>query len=152
MKYLFDNWDEISETVRSSTTILLLLDYDGTTVSIQRTPERARLDEETRRLLSELSGIPRVTLGIVSGRSISDICSMVGLGELIYVGNHGLEILLPGKPVKMLYSEGTLRFIRNVFEELKGQLGDIAGVLLEEKGPIIAIHYRTAPPARVTCF
>lgn len=146
MKYLFDDWDKIAGTLRSSAKILLLLDYDGTTVPIQRAPERARLDEETRRLLHELSGAPEVTLGIISGRSINDISSMVGLDELIYAGNHGLEILLPGRPMKKLYSEEDLHLIFNVRKELKGQLGDITGAIIEEKGPIIALHYRTAPP------
>ncbi|MFQ5862192.1 MAG: trehalose-phosphatase [Candidatus Brocadiales bacterium] len=146
MRYLFDDWDEIAEAVRSSTKILLLLDYDGTTVPIQRTPQQARLDEETRHLLSELSSATRIVLGIISGRSINDIRSMVGLDGLVYVGNHGLEILLPGKPVERLYGKETLHRIHNVYKELKEQLSGTAGIIFEEKGPIIAIHYRTAPP------
>ncbi|MEE9515108.1 MAG: trehalose-phosphatase [Candidatus Brocadiales bacterium] len=144
MKYLFDDWDKIAAAARTFFHILLLLDYDGTTVPIQRAPEKARLDEETRQLLRKLSGHPKVTLGIISGRSISDIASMVGLNGLIYTGNHGLEIWLPGKPVERLYGEETLQVIRNIQKELKGQLGDIKGVLIEDKGPIMAIHYRMA--------
>ncbi len=146
MKYLFDNWDEIADAVRSSARTLLLLDYDGTTVPIQKTPQQARLDEETRHLLSELSKTPTTTLGIISGRSINDIRSMVGLEELIYVGNHGLEILLPGRPVERLYGRETLDLIQNVYKELKMQLSGTEGILFEEKGPILAIHYRTASP------
>lgn len=146
MKYLFDDWDEISRAVRSSAKILLLLDYDGTTVPIQKTPQQARLDEETRHLLSELSSASKVTLGIISGRSINDICSIVGMNELIYVGNHGLEVLLPGRPVERLYGEETLCLIHDVYKELNTRLSDTAGILLEEKGPIVAIHFRTAPP------
>ncbi len=146
MKYLFDNWDKIAGVVRSSTRILLLLDYDGTTFPIQRSPERARLDEETRTLLCELSGTPKITLGIISGRSIDDICTMVGLDRLIYTGNHGLEILLPGKPVKRLYTEKEVQLTNSVLKELKKSVAGIKGVRIEDKGPIITLHYRTAPP------
>lgn len=149
MKYLFDNWDEIAGVVRSSTRILLLLDYDGTTVPVQRSPERARLDEETRTLLCELSGTPKITLGIISGRSIDDICTMVGLDRLIYTGNHGLEILLPGKPVKRLYTEKEVQLTNSVLKGLKQSVAGIKGVRIEDKGPIITLHYRTAPPG--TC-
>lgn len=146
MKYLFDNWDEVAGAVSSSAHALILLDYDGTTVPIEKTPELVRLDEGTRRLLGELAAIPRVTLGIISGRSIDDICSRVGLDGLIYVGNHGLEVLLPGRPAERLYDDKILRLIHGVFRELQEQLSDIAGVVLEEKGPIVAVHYRTADP------
>lgn len=146
MKYLFDDWEQIAEIVCGSTGILLLLDYDGTTVPIQSSPEQARLDEETRKLLHEMSCIPKVALGIISGRSINDIHAMVGLDELAYAGNHGLEILLPGKPVKRFYTQADLELIRKVQAELRGPLSKISGVRIEEKGPIIALHYRTAPP------
>lgn len=146
MRYLPDNWDRVAEQLRSSTKILLLLDYDGTTVPIQKTPQQARLDEETRHLLGELSRHPKITLGIVSGRSLEDVHSMVGLEGLIYVGNHGLEILLPGRPIERLYGEETLRLAREVCQELKGRLKNTPGIIFEEKGPITAVHYRTASP------
>ncbi len=39
--------------------------------------------------------MPDVYIAIVSGRSVENVKEMVGIDNLTYAGNHGLEILHP---------------------------------------------------------
>jgi len=70
----------------------LFLDYDGTLVPITDTPQKARMPSELKSLLTELSQIPGCKVAIISGRPLEDIKNIVGIQEIIYVGNHGFEI------------------------------------------------------------
>ena len=54
------------------------------------------ISPEIRDKLSVLAEKPTVSVGIVSGRSLSDTRAMVGLDSIYYAGNHGLEIEGPG--------------------------------------------------------
>ena len=53
----------------------------------------ATIPPETKRLLERLSNHPDVFIAVVSGRSVQDVKSMVGIEGITYAGNHGLEIL-----------------------------------------------------------
>jgi trehalose 6-phosphate synthase/phosphatase len=46
-------------------------------------------------ILVRLSNMPDVYIAIVSGRSVENVKEMVGIDNLTYAGNHGLEILHP---------------------------------------------------------
>src|SRR3954470_20629214 len=68
----------------------LLLDVDGTLAPIVDRPEDAAVPAETRAELTRL----RDRYGLVaciSGRSGDDARRIVGVGDLRYVGSHGLE-------------------------------------------------------------
>jgi trehalose 6-phosphate phosphatase len=68
---------------------------------------------------------------------------MVGLDGVAYVGNHGLEWWLDGRAVEAPY---VARF-RDLMSDVAGRLEaalDLRGVLVERKGPVLAIHYRLA--------
>jgi trehalose 6-phosphate synthase/phosphatase len=54
---------------RTSGSLILLLDYDGTLVPLARAPELAAPDAELGALLAELAGAPRTYVEIVSGRT-----------------------------------------------------------------------------------
>src|SRR5689334_18899125 len=76
--------------------LVLLFDYDGTLVPIAPHPELAVLDRRGRRLLSSLARLPRVSVGVISGRALDDLESMVGLEDVYYAGVTGLEVELAG--------------------------------------------------------
>src|SRR3989338_10624703 len=91
MEYLFDIWENIRELIDRNDRVLLLIDYDGTITPIVERPEFAILSEETIELLRSISGLSGYTLCIVSGRPLGDIKKLVGIENIYYVGNHGLE-------------------------------------------------------------
>src|SRR6266481_4952242 len=73
----------------------LCLDFDGTLAAIVPEPSEARLDECVRHALLAIQGTKRITVGVISGRAIEDLQPRVGIGGIVYAGNHGLEILGP---------------------------------------------------------
>jgi trehalose 6-phosphate phosphatase len=72
---------------------------------------------------------------------------MVGLERLVYVGNHGYELLAPGArevspdPALRGHESDATRFV----DGLDASDLESAGLRLEDKGPIQAIHWRGAP-------
>jgi trehalose 6-phosphate phosphatase len=106
----------------------LFLDVDGVLAPIVPRPEDARVPEETRAELRRLNG-RYALVACVSGRAGADAAAVVGLPELVYVGNHGLESL-PGAAEWR--------------ERLRAFLGGVAWPRLEDKGLTAAFHYRDA--------
>jgi len=104
----------------------VFLDVDGVLAPIVPRPEDARVPEETREVLRGLHG-RYALVACVSGRAGADAREIVGVPELVYVGNHGLELMAEA-------------------EEWTGRLRDfLAGVdwpRLEDKGLTAALHYR----------
>jgi trehalose-phosphatase len=124
----------------------ILTDVDGTIAPIVADPAEARVPEGTRILLRELA--ERYALvGCLSGRRALDARRVVGLDELAYSGNHGFELLLPGdsevRPDPSLdgHEQDAPRFVKSLDQtEL-----DRAGLRIEDKGAIVALHWRGAP-------
>jgi trehalose-phosphatase len=123
----------------------LFLDFDGTLVPIVQHPDHASLDHSVRRLLRFLSR--HIPVVIVSGRALGDLKSRVALPGLICVGNHGLEMSGRALKYRMKNAIPWRRFINKLGRELKEELGEIPGVLIENKGYTLSVHYRKARKA-----
>jgi trehalose 6-phosphate phosphatase len=123
----------------------LLFDIDGTLAPIVPDPEDAAVPDETRDALRELA----VRFGLVAcvtGRRALDARRMVGVEGLLYSGNHGLELLRPGAADPDL-DPAVARDARRAREfvlELDAEDVSEAGLRLESKGPIQALHWRGA--------
>ncbi len=141
MKNLFRHWDNLEKEL-SDKYIILFLDYDGTLTPIVSTPEKAFISQEVKGLLNELSKSPTCKLAIISGRSLSDIKALVGLKDIIYAGNHGLEIEGPKIKFESQVSPRLKSIIRHIYEDAVSKLSKIKGVLIEDKGLTISVHYR----------
>jgi trehalose-phosphatase len=145
VKHLFKDWDIIQARIQQARKLILFLDYDGTLTPIVSRPELALCPSNVKRILEKLRDLPGVHLAIISGRSLEDVRGKVGVTGIIYAGNHGLEIERPGrKPKKMLPSTGT-RELKKITRNVRKALKDIPGILFEEKGPILSVHYRNVP-------
>lgn len=142
MKYLFDAWETIVNKIREARHILLMFDFDGTLTPIVDTPEMARLQEESRKLLKSLARRPNCTAAIISGRAINDLQSKVSIPGIIYAGNHGLEIQGPGLDFVHPITEEIRPVLRIIGLVLKKALGSIRGAIVEDKGLTLSIHYR----------
>ncbi len=124
----------------------ILTDVDGTLAPIVLDPNEAAVPERTRELLRALS--ERYALvGCLSGRRALDARRVVGVDGLAYSGNHGFELLLPGedeaRPDPSLdgHEEDAPHFV----EELDRSELEQAGIRTEEKGAIVALHWRGVP-------
>jgi trehalose-phosphatase len=123
----------------------ILTDVDGTLAPIVERPEQAAVPERAGELLEALS--KRFGLvGCISGRRALEARRLVGVEGIAYAGNHGLELLLPGDEAPRLdpalagQERGAAEFIAALDH---GKL-TAAGLRLEDKGPIQALHWRGA--------
>lgn len=120
----------------------LFLDLDGTLVEIAPTPAAVRPASHLAALLESLSRHVGSALAIVSGRSIREIDRILAPLELPAAGLHGLE---------RRSANGAYRPPPALprFDELKAALegfaADRPGLLLEDKGAALALHYRARP-------
>ena len=114
---------------------LLGFDFDGTLVPLVSDPDRARLRPRTRRLLRALA--MRRPCVVVSGRALLDLGPRLrGTGVAMVVGNHGLE--------PFGASPAAARRVRSWLPVLHRRFGAVPGVVIEDKGYSLAVHYRKA--------
>jgi trehalose 6-phosphate phosphatase len=106
----------------------LFFDVDGTLAPIVATPEDARVPDTTRSELRRLAA-RYALVACVTGRTGEVARAIVGVPELTYVGEHGLELDAE--------ADGWRERIRS--------FGARAPWPVEEKPLSAAFHYRTAP-------
>ncbi len=83
--------DLVARLAADPTRAALFFDVDGVLAPIVARPEDARVPDETRAELRRLN--ERYALvACISGRAGVDAARIVGVPELTYVGNHGLEL------------------------------------------------------------
>ena len=131
------NRDVLEQLARSRA--LLAFDFDGTLAPITTDPDRARLRPSTRRLLEKAAqAYPCV---VISGRSRADVGRRLrGLALAGLVGNHGLEHGW-GPATRQ-------REVRRWLAVLRSRLRDVRGVVIEDKGVSLAVHYRRSREKR----
>ena len=142
MQHLFQSWQTFSAAVRAAPHLLLLSDYDGTLTPIVSRPEEAILSPEVREKLYALAQKPTSSVGIISGRSLSELKSMVAIEGIYYAGNHGLEIEGPGLKFVSQPAELARATIKDLARQLSAALDSIAGIIVEDKGLSLSVHYR----------
>src|SRR5271166_2468099 len=137
---------EVEARVAAASSLVFYLDFDGTLAPIVDDPELARMTLVMRTVLEELSKQEGVLVCVVSGRSLADIKSRVGLSGLVYSGNHGLEI--ESESLRFVHPEAGCG--RAAIEDLNRRVAGlpllIPGVQLEPKGLSTTIHFRRADP------
>lgn len=146
MNYLFDRIEKILRRLRVAKRIFFFLDYDGTLTPIVSHPEKAHLSQEMRGLLKSLKKNLKVSIAIVSGRSLEDLRNRINLKDIYYIGNHGLEIFEPKKGMRQLFPGEVVPELKRIRDRLNNLLSHIEGIVLEDKGCILALHYRNADP------
>jgi trehalose-phosphatase len=132
------------DRIAAADRLLLLLDFDGTLAPIVPDPAEARLPERARAALEKISAKARDRIAVLSGRRLEDVRAKVSLPELIYAGNHGLEISGPGFERMHPGAEPLRDAVRALADELVRRLAGFPGVVVEGKDLSISVHYRNA--------
>ncbi len=117
-------------------------DLDGTLSEIAPTPADAIITDEMRSIVKDLAEKYAV-VGIVSGRDSNEAKKIVGLDNIVYIGNHGLEWLDDGK---QFYAPEAFNFF-GLASSLAADLVAIlngSDLIVEKKKLGVAIHYRQA--------
>jgi len=119
----------------------LFVDTDGTISPLAATPQSAVVSPDAKALLRQLS--TRIRVVVISGRTLVDLRRMVGLSGVTYVGSHGLATWIDGREELDDSVRPYVGYARQAMAEL-ASLRRIDGLLFEEKGTGIGIHYRLA--------
>ncbi len=143
MKYVFKQRDTFKKALGGKR-VYLFLDYDGTLAPIVEKPSQATVPRKTMRLLEALAENQNFKIAVISGRAVEDVKKRLGLPNIIYSGNHGLEIW---GPRLRFTSPVTLRY-KKILEQIKNalclKLSSIPGVFVEDKGLSLSLHFRQA--------
>lgn len=140
--YLFHHLDAVRDVLREHP-LGLITDVDGTIAPIARTPAQARVSAVVRRALSTLARRLAVVAAL-SGRSAAEMRQMVGIPNMAYSGNHGLEWWCQGHAHALSEAEPYRATVGASLEELRSRL-PLDGILFEDKGVSASIHYRRCP-------
>lgn len=124
----------------------ILTDVDGTLAPIVSRPEEAAVPTRAADLLARL-GRRYGLVGCVSGRRAMEARQLVAVEGIVYAGNHGLELLLPGE-VEPRFDPALAGREEDAAAFVAGLGMPIDGLRVEDKGPIQALHWRGAPDDR----
>src|SRR6476619_6903338 len=128
----------------------ILLDIDGTLRDLMPTPREVWVPPGLVKTLNRLLVRTNGALALVSGRSLNDIDLIFAPDMFAAVGGHGAEMRIEPD------SDSVAAHAPPMDKELKRRLAAIAklspGILLEDKGYSLALHYRLAPHAEKAIF
>jgi len=125
---------------------LFAFDLDGTLAPIASSPDAIGIPAGICREMTILSGL--AVIAIITGRSRRDALRHLAFEPHYLIGNHGAEGL-PG------WNDRTLEFTRTVGrwqDQLEALLParEQNGIMIENKGATLSIHYRQSAGGKVT--
>jgi trehalose-phosphatase len=133
---------------RQGRKLLLLLDYDGTLVEIAPRPELATPTPGLLRLLAHLINRLDYAVVVVSGRPLQNLLKLLPVPGLNYLGSHGGEGLIAGRPLHLINGEPALSEIAGWKNQLAGLLEHFTGWWIEDKPQGFVLHYRQVSPGQ----
>ncbi len=121
--------------------IALLLDVDGTLIDIAPSPQEVHVPDALCRSLARLLELTGGALALVSGRPIVDLDRLFSPLALPAIGGHGAEMRVRAGEV--------IPAAKPLPPALRKLLAEAAapgsGIVVEDKGYSLALHYRGAP-------
>lgn len=138
MKHLFSNEGQRALVAVLTLKPLLAFDFDGTLAPIVARPDDVRVSIGVSHRLTQLAHWRPVA--IVTGRQVADVAPRLGFEPAYIVGSHGAEDpeLATSNPHEM-----ALTSARTYLAKHAAALED-AGIMIEDKGSSMALHYRLA--------
>ncbi|MEC5385872.1 trehalose-phosphatase [Uliginosibacterium sp. H3] len=139
MKYIFspDNQAALQQALTGK--VLFAFDYDGTLAPITAHYADTSTPSVVIQSLKELAATQKVV--IITGRSVADVSSRLGFTPYAIVGNHGAEGL--GNANAGKYAALVAAW-RTTIETSHADDFRAAGIVLEDKGCSLSLHYRQA--------
>lgn len=136
----------VAGRLRAADRLVLLLDYDGTLVSLAQTPDLAIPDERLLSLLGRLATRPGTELHVVSGRPRDTLTRWLGDLPIWLHAEHGAWSRGPEASGWIPLGVPDIRWRAPVLAILEDFAARTPGSLVEEKTVSIAWHYRMAEP------
>ncbi|KXJ74000.1 uncharacterized protein LOC109409179 [Aedes albopictus] len=146
-KMSFEDFDPyLGSYIGDEREFALVLDFDGTLAELTSHPNLSAMTPEMQQTLESIANSGRVFVTIISGRDVDGVKEKVGIRNIVYSGNHGLEVLYP---------DGT-RHNQGISEELSDNFGKMIdhlnkelardGAWVENKKVSLTFHTRQVDP------
>lgn len=119
----------------------LFLDLDGTLAPIAARPQDVRPDPRRTSLLERLNRALHGRLAVVSGRTLADVDRILEGRVRAVAAVHGLVRRTPDGVVSEAAPHPALARAAEIFHEFAAR---DSGLIVEEKGLSVALHYRLA--------
>ena len=127
----------------------LFLDIDGTIVDIAPTPDSVCIPPRVLEVLSAADTALGGAVALISGRSLADVDNLTRPLRFSAAGQHGAEWRIDAK--RTFHQPGvSAKDLDGARDALEKLAAENSGVLVEDKGVTLAIHYRLAPDAEAT--
>jgi trehalose 6-phosphate phosphatase len=131
----------LQRRIAKAARLFLFLDFDGTLAPIVPTPALATMPSDLANILRSLCTRPEVVVAVISGRSLEDLVTKVGL-PVVYAGNHGLEIRGMGLEYTAPVHPQTGVQLSDCCDVLRGRLERFPGAWIEYKQQTASLHVR----------
>ncbi len=119
----------------------LFFDVDGTLLEIKPEPDAVFCDDDLRALLARLLMRCQGAVALVSGRRLDDVDRIFSPLKLTTVGLHGAEM----RDVGGAERRADPRNMDHARQAVRGFVAAHDGLMLEDKGATLAVHYRRRP-------
>jgi trehalose 6-phosphate phosphatase len=126
-------------------TSALFLDVDGTLLEIAPRPELVRVPEGLPSLLVRLSAQREGALALISGRPLAQLDQLFQPWQGAAAGLHGLERRRADGILASVVDSASAAALDRLRPKLAALASDGTGLILEDKGGTLALHYRAAP-------
>lgn len=137
---------ELAERLRTASSLILLLDYDGTLVPFASTPELAAPDAEVKKLLTSLAQRPHTMVHVLSGRTRETLERWLGNLPIGLHAEHGFWSRLSPSGSWSAINDWPMDWKQTIRKTLEQFVSATPGSLLEEKSAGFAWHYRMSDP------
>ncbi|WP_369979880.1 trehalose-phosphatase [Xanthomonas bundabergensis] len=124
----------------------LFLDVDGTLIAFADRPDGVHLLPEVREAIGRLSARLGGALALVSGRPLAQLDALFAPLRLPAAGLHGHE-LRSDSNARAAMPADTSQWLHGLHQRAAHLRQAHPGVLVEDKGASLALHWRAAPDA-----
>lgn len=126
----------------------LFLDVDGTLIEFADHPAAVRLLPEVREAIGRISDRLEGAVALVSGRPLEQLDALFAPLRLPAAGLHGHQVRdADGTLHDSRADTSTSEWLHALHSQATRFAHGIPGVLVEDKGPALALHWRSAPEA-----
>jgi trehalose 6-phosphate phosphatase len=123
--------------------VCFFLDIDGTLIDFSLRPDIVRIPPVVKAIMSQLLSVTDGGVALISGRSMADIDGLFAPLKIAAAGQHGIE-RRDGQG-RLHGNDSYSARLAETAEKLRSLTIRYRGLLLEDKGSSLALHYRLAP-------
>lgn len=117
----------------------LFLDFDGTLVDLAPRPDAVRVEQGLAEAMEAVRALLGGALAIVTGRSVAAVDAFFAPHRFDVAGLHGGELRICGRTVRAEPASPAFR------REVAGLAAAAGGLVIEDKGTTVALHWRLSP-------